>query len=67
MQNPPDLFKTYPISFKDREEFNKALCLHHMADDIGYSDMILTYSNEYHRDRFIGYLSLMGFMSTCVV
>lgn len=61
-----DLFKTYPIYFKDRDEFNKALKLHHMADDIGYSDMILTYSNEHHRNSDLGYLNLFGFLSICI-
>lgn len=62
-----ELFKTYKIYFKDRKEFNKAVDMNNLADDIGYADMILTYSNEFLRDRFLGYLSSSGFVSTTIV
>jgi len=61
-----DLFKTYKIYFKDRTEFNNATLLNNLADDIGYADMIFTYSNEFFRDRFLGYLSSIGFVSTTI-
>jgi len=51
-----DLFKTYQIKFKNREDFNTALDMRNLADDIGHSDMVLTYSDKYFRDRFAGWL-----------
>ena len=61
-----DLFKTYKIKFGDRREFEDACELNNLADDIGYSDMIFTYSKKFMRDRFVGYLSTLGFASTIV-
>jgi len=55
-----DLFKTFKIKFTDRDDFNKAVDMNNLADDIGHSDMIFIYSKKYFRDRFAGYLSTMG-------
>lgn len=56
-----DLFKTYSISFENREDFESALKMNNLSTDIGYSDMILIYDNEYFRDRFAGFLASSGF------
>ncbi len=61
-----ELFKTYIIKFKDRREFNAALELNHLADDIGHADMILIYTKPFFRDRVAGYLSSLGFVSTII-
>ena len=53
-------FKTFKIVFENREEFESATDMNHLADDIGYCDKILTYSNEFFRDRFAGYLRTIG-------
>ena len=56
-----DLYKTFSICFTDRADFDTALGLNHLADDVGHSDMILKYSNEFFRDRFAGFLQLQGY------
>ncbi len=56
-----DLFKTFKIYFSNREEFDSALEMNNLADDIGHADMIMSYSNEFFRDRFAGFLKTQGF------
>jgi len=51
-----ELFNTCAIRFKNRAEFERATQMNNLADDVGHADMILTYSNKFHRDRFAGYL-----------
>lgn len=55
-----DIFKTVKIIFRDREDFNTVLDMNNLADDIGHSDMILSYSNKFFRDRFAGILATQG-------
>ena len=55
-----ELFKTYKIKFENRNEFNFAIDLTNFSIDIGYSDKILVYDNEYFRDRFFRYLRISG-------
>jgi len=51
-----DLFKTFSIKFKNRGDFNDAVEMNNLAVDVGHSDMILVYDNEFFRDRFAGFL-----------
>lgn len=60
-----ELFKTFRIRFKDRDVFNEALEMNHLADDVGYSDMVLVYTNEFFRDRFGGFLLTKGVDIEC--
>lgn len=62
-----DLFETHKIFFTDRKEFEKAIAMNHLAIDIGYSDMILVYDNEFFRDRFFGFLNIEGFKSNFAI
>jgi len=55
---PEHLFETFLIHFGQRNEFEKALELTTLAIDVGHSDMVLVYDNEYFRDRFSGYLHM---------
>jgi hypothetical protein len=59
------MFETYKIQFSNRESFNKAqpiICdpntrLNFTGDlDIGYADMIVSFSNEYHYKNAINRL-----------
>ena len=64
MDKTEEAFKTYKICFTNRDDFNKALKVRNLADDIGHSDMILTYQNKYIRGKFAGWLrwlSIDGF------
>ena len=55
-----NLFKTFQIRFTDRNDFIMAILMNNLSDDISHSDMILTYSNEFFRDRFVGFLKMEG-------
>jgi len=55
-----DLFKTWIIKFSSRDDFDQACDMNTFCCDIGYSDMILVYDNEFFRDRFAGYLKMSG-------
>ena len=55
-----DIFKTFKIKFSDRDDFNKALGMNHLACDVGHADMVLVYTNEYFRDRVAGFLATSG-------
>lgn len=52
------IFRTFNIRFHGCDSFNKALDMNHLADDIGHSDMVLVYSNEFFRDRFVRFLTI---------
>lgn len=60
-----DIFKTYTIKFENEEEFEKVLEQDHMAIDIGYSDMVLVYSNEDERDEVALKLENMNYQIVC--
>ena len=55
-----NIFKTWKIKFSDRDDFDSACYMNNLSCDIGYSDMVLVYDNEFFRDRFAGYLKISG-------
>jgi len=46
----------YFIRFKSWEEFERALDLNHLADDVCHSERYFVYNNEFSRDRFLGFI-----------
>lgn len=51
----------YYIKFNCKKDFDKAREMNHLSDSIQVDEMVMIYTQEYHHERFAGFILLAGF------